>query len=438
MSMIEHFEGMTHEAMYQAVHGPGGMDAAGLRTLQRTWFANYSDLVNLSTFNLMGMNRIFGNGLWQGVSGDAAQAAAQRFSQAANQIGRVFDSVATRLDSLAWSAETVRAAVQPPSTSVAAPDPNNPAESILPGLINPEYDEQTRTAQEQARQAAIRALNSVYTPNFPPSGTGVPAYTTVPQIGGTDSPNTGAGGNTGANGPGNGNPPDDSTATQNPTGSGTGPGRESDSSTNPAGLGLPEGLLPDMSNAATTPANTTPAGVNPNAPTATGSPGPSPNSTSPGGPGGSSSQPGGPGSTQPDTPGTSPVGAGAASTGARGGTGTTAGRMGPMAPGAGARKKDDDEAEHFAPDYLRRVHSEWTEGIASPDGAIGADSAPEYGAGFHSEDMSLDYTAPRPTPASSMDSAPPDPPAPVESAPTPPVTFTGVGPMDPTPEPPAR
>lgn len=458
VSTTEHFEGMTHEAMYQAVHGAanglGGLDAAGLRTLQRIWFDNHSDLVNLSTFNLMGMNRIFGDGLWQGASGEAAQAASQRFSQAANQIGRVFDSVSSRLDSLAWSAETVRTAVQPPPTSTAAPNPDNPAESILPGLINPEFDEQTRTAQEQARQAAIRALNTAYTPTFPPAGTAVPAYTTVPQIAGADGPTTGPASSVSGNAPGDST----QTPTQSPTQ--TGPGNESETSTNPSGFGLPEGLLPDTNNTATTPTSTTPAAVNPNAAATTASPstGLGPNSLGSSAPGGSSSEPGGPGSTRPGVPRTSPVGAAASSSGARGGTSASAGRMGPIAPGAGARKKDETEAEHYAPDYLRRVHSDWTEDLTSPVGDIGADLAPAHDAGF-GQDWGFDDAAPRPNPPARADYTSPEPAvrvtpappvtftgagpmdtspapvAPVESAPASPVTFTGVGPMDTSPEP---
>lgn len=435
VSTTEHFEGMTHQAMYQAVHGAanglGGLDAAGLRTLQRIWFDNHSDLVNLSTFNLMGMNRIFGNGLWQGASGEAAQAASQRFSQAANQIGRVFDSVSSRLDSLAWSAEAVRTAVQPPPTSTAAPNPDNPAESILPGLINPEYDEQTRTAQEQARQAAIRALNTAYTPTFPPAGTGVPAYTTVPQIAGEDGPTTGTGPASSASG----NAPDDNTQTPTQSPTQTGTGNESETSTNPSGFGLPEGLLPDTNNTATTPTSTTPAAVNPNAAATTASPstGPGPNSLGSNGPGGSSSEPGGPGSTRPGVPGTSPVGAAASSSGARGATSASAGRMGPMTPGAGARKKDETEAEHYAPDYLRRVHSDWTEDLTSPVGDIGADLAPAHDAGF-GQDWGFD-DAPRPNPPARADYTSPEPAVPVEPAPAPPVTFTGAGPMDSSPAP---
>ncbi|GAA1643768.1 hypothetical protein GCM10009764_76750 [Nocardia ninae] len=453
VNTIEHFEGMTHEAMYQAVHGPGGMDAAGLRTLQRTWFDSYSELVNLSTFNLMGMNRIFGDGGWQGASGEAAQAASQRFSQAANQIGRVFDSVANRMDALAWSAEAVRTAVQPPPTSVVvAPDPDSPVESILPGLINPEFDEQVRTAREQARQAAIRALNSAYTPTFPPAGTGVPAYTTVPQIAGTDAPNISPSADTGANGPSNvgGDPPD--ADPESPTQSLTGAAPSADPNvpaTNPAGLGLPTGLVPDTNNASTNPASTTPAGLSPNTTTSPGIPGTSPGSpgvgpynSSPGspsgpGPGGlgaPSSLPGGPGSSRPGTPGASPVGAGTPSAGARPGVGTPARQMGaPIAPGAGARRQDD-EAEHSAPDYLRRVQPDWTEGLESPSGTIGADLVPDHDVAFNMNESRHEDAVPNPAPGSGVNSASTDPAPPVDDPQlAPPVTFTGVGPLDSNP-----
>ncbi|MGV9613208.1 hypothetical protein [Nocardia xishanensis] len=378
---IEHFEGMTHEQMYEAVHGPGGMDAAGLRTLQRTWFESYSDLANLSTFNSMGLARIFGNGLWEGASGAAAQAASNRLSAAANQIGRVFDSVANRLDALAWSAEAVRAAVQPPPAAAPPLNPDNQVESILPGLINPEYDDQTRAAQEQARQAVIRALNSAYTPVFPPAGTDVPAYTSVPQIGGTDGPPaTTTSPEIPSHGPGDTAGPKNDAPQQDPNAptptedqpSGT------ESPTTPSGLGIPEGLLPGTGQDTTPSSATTPAGVSaaPTSPTSPGlSPnGPGPGPGSPGTPGlGAPGTPGsGPGAPNSPLPGSAPTSTTTNTSTGRGGTRTPMGPMG--GPAAGTRgKKDDDENTHQSPDYLRQVYSDWTEGLDSPAGVIGAD-----------------------------------------------------------------
>jgi hypothetical protein len=226
----EHFEGMTLETMYAAVHGDGtgkgGLDASGLQTLRRTWFEAFSELANLSTFNLMGLNRVFGNGGWQGVSGSAAQSASQQYSAVANQVGRVFETMSQRLDSLAWAAEAVRIAVPaPPSSVVDGLDPDNPAQSVLPGLINPEYSDQVDNAREEARQAAIRALNSVYKETFPPAGSGVPTYATVPQIGADGDPgiigaNNGTGTRHTGTGPGTSEDPsgaDSATAPQNAT-----------------------------------------------------------------------------------------------------------------------------------------------------------------------------------------------------------------------------
>ncbi|WP_280257699.1 hypothetical protein [Nocardia abscessus] len=378
---IEHFEGMTHEQMYEAVHGPGGMDAAGLRTLQRTWFESYSDLVNLSTFNSMGLARIFGNGLWEGASGTAAQAASNRLSAAANQIGRVFDSVANRLDALAWSAEAVRAAVQPPPAAAPPLNPDNQVESILPGLINPEYDDQTRAAQEQARQAVIRALNSAYTPVFPPAGTDVPAYTSVPQIGGTDGPPaTTTSPEIPSHGPGDTAGPNSGTPQQVPNAPIPTEDEPSgiESPTMPSGLGIPEGLLPGIGQDTTPSSATTPAGVSA-APTSPTSPGLSPNGPGPGP--GSPSTPGlgapgtlgsGPSAPNSPLPGSAPTSTTTNTSTGRGGTRTPMGPMG--GPAAGTRgKKDDDENIHQSPDYLRQVYADWTEGLDSPAGVIGAD-----------------------------------------------------------------
>jgi hypothetical protein len=49
--------------------------------------------------------------------------------------------------------------------------------------------------------------------------------------------------------------------------------------------------------------------------------------------------------------------------------------MTPMGPGAAANRRQEDDDEHSAPDYLRRVYDEWTEGLAHPEGVIGADPA---------------------------------------------------------------
>ncbi|WP_280448010.1 hypothetical protein [Nocardia cyriacigeorgica] len=396
VSTLEHFEGMTHAAMYQAVHGPGGVDAAGMRTLQRVWQQCSSDLLNLTMFNLMGLNRIFGSGDWQGESTNAAEAAAMQFGNAANQIGQVFSSVSARLDALAWAAEAVRTAVQPPPASTnPLPDPDNRDESAAPGLISPEYADSDRAARELARQEAVRVMNTLYKPNFPPAGSGVPSYVEVPQIGGGDgSPSGPSSGR--PNGPGGsgGTPPGGDTGQP---GAGVPPGQtppepgQGQPKTGleglgiPEGLGLPEGLLPGTDS--TTAASTTAPGLGPNATS-------SPHSAGLGssGPGGSGpgmdgsdragrslADGGGPGSSRPGAPGAGAgLAPGAAGAGARPGAGGRGMPMAPMAPGGRRDSNSENESEHSAPDYLRGVSDEWTEGLGSPVGVIGEGLEPEF------------------------------------------------------------
>jgi hypothetical protein len=376
VTTVEHFEGMTHQALYQAVHGEGGMDAVGLRTLQQVWRENYSDLLNLTMFNRLGLNQIFSDGLWTGAASDAAQVASERYAMAANQIGQVFASVADRLDALAWSAEAVRAAVQPPpGTTVLYADPDDPSQSVLPGLVNPEFSDQDRVARELARQEAVRALNNIYKPTYPPAGSGVPTYVSVPQIAG-DVPGAPGGNSPGA--PGSpvttSTTPPGGPASPEAPGEATSPAGDTPTGLDPSQLGALEGLLPETGETPQDPAATTTAGVTPSTTTMPGSPGlgtPAPTVDSPDQPGRTVNSPSGPGA-----PGTSTTQPGAMATGARGASPVGRSPMTPMAPGAAANRRQEDDNEHTAPDYLRRVYDEWTEGLAHPAGVIGAD--PEF------------------------------------------------------------
>lgn len=410
VNTLEHFQGMTHQEMYQAVHGPGGMDVAGLRTLQRVWFESCSEISNLTTFNQMAVTRIFGNGLWDGAGGDAARVASEKFTQVANQVARVFDSVANRLDSLAWTAEAVRTAVQPPPLqATTSPDPDNVEESLLPGLVNPAFEDQSRLAQEEARQAVISTLETVYKPAFPPAGTGVPTFAEVPQIGGSGNPTEVPGG-TPPSGPGPGTdvPAPDQNRPEGPTPTPEQP-------TTPAALD-DDGSQSNPSTApgdrsSTTPTNgsddtsTTSAAAN-SAPAVPGAPGPlnSGPGASPGGPG-----PGVPGVPGPGYPTGGLPGSGVGNTGGLSGSaaaGLSRGAhgvpMGPMAPGATGRRRDDQgDDEHHSPDYLRRVHDDWLAGAITPPGTIGAD----YG-------FSTDYDTEIENPPTAFTRMPPPAPAP--------------------------
>ncbi|MCP2320925.1 hypothetical protein APR12_006315 [Nocardia amikacinitolerans] len=381
----DHFEGMTHEQLYAAVHGEGGLDPAGLQTLRRVWIDSYSDLVNISTVTLgMGMSRIFGNGLWKGASADAAQVASEQFKRVTNQVGQVFNSVGNRLDAAAWAAEAVRLAVQAPPASVTdvTPDPDNQIESILPGLINPAFADQVATERERARQEAIQALNTVYKGSIPPQGSGVPSYADVPQSTGdngvpptSDRPVS--------SGPGTNSPTENGPQPQDPATPGNGPDDTTPASSAPTAT-TPSGLAgqPPTTNTSPATTSTTPSAMNtgPGGPSLT-SPGPRLGDGS-NGPGNTGPRPGGPGSSIPGLPGSGLPGVNSPNTtgpGARGGMGARAGMggsMGPTAPGAGAQRRKEDESEHRAPDYLRRVHSDWTDNLEVPVGVVGDDQVP--------------------------------------------------------------
>ncbi|MDO3645676.1 hypothetical protein [Nocardia mangyaensis] len=382
----DRFEAWSHQAIYDAVNGLGGMDVNGLQTLRKAWFDAYSELANLSTFNQLGVNRVLSHGAWAGASGDAAREASATFGKAANQVAQVFSAMADRMDAVAWAAEATRTAVPAPVSASNTLNPDDPLSSIIPGLANPETVTQSREQAEEARLAVVAAMNQIYKPSFPPSGSGVPSYTNVASVLTTgDTPVTGTSG----------------------AGSGINGGSGSPSAATPSGAGAPatdiptgsatEALAstptdPASSNGDTTsaasmvPTTTTPTTTNPvvSAPAA---------QTSPSGLAAGQAGVGGLGVARPvsglggrqgtPSPGKSVAGPSANPGGSSGlGAGTTpgaraggAGAFGPMMPGGASRRKEDD-AEHQTPEYLRRVHADWTAGISTSNGVIGSDGLP--------------------------------------------------------------
>ncbi|GGK40660.1 hypothetical protein [Nocardia camponoti] len=382
VASADRFQGYSADQIVAAVHGSGGLDPAGILGHAKTWREVYSGLVNLGSFNLIGMNRIFNSGQWQGATADAGQAATERFAKLVQEVGLVCESVFNRIEAVGWAAETVKVAIQQsPAVTTGAIDPDNPTQSILPGLSNPETDEKNRNAEKERRDAMIRALDSMYTPVFPPSGAGVPAFLEVAAAGGPGGQPAGPGAN--GDGGGSGVP----NAGQKPAST---PEQPTALTGTPADTNAPKNTDTKQDSTpsdapATTPAETTPASTQPGATTPGSSPAvPGGQSSAPGGgsPGGSPGLggtigaptagraiPGGAGA-----PGATPVGATSS-----GGRGAADGRsMMPGMPGAAGRGANrDDESEHYAPDYLRGVHPDWTDGIVAYSGVIGgeADSA---------------------------------------------------------------
>jgi hypothetical protein len=387
----DRFQSMTLDQLIKAVHGEGGLDPAGLQGQAGVWRESSSSVLNLSTFNLLGMTRLFNEGQWQGATADAGQAATEGFAQALNEIGQVLGSVGARVEAVGYAAEAVKLAVQPRQISTGALDPDDPVQSILPGLSNPATDEQNRAADAAARDAAILALDTTYTPVFPPSGAGVPAYADMLVIGGDPgAADPGAGGSNGQNsglGANQGTPETGDPAPTVPAPTDTEDSSQSSeqSSSDDASSGQ------DSGDAATDPSSTAPAGTDAAA-AQTGSP--STGGPSSGGPGSGSPSSGSPGSGSPGaggsggsagggagavlgravpgvgTPTTGPGIAAASGVGA--GSGARNGMM-PGMGGAGRGGNREEPNEHYAPDYLRGVHPDWTDGILTYDGVLGGE-----------------------------------------------------------------
>ncbi|MEV6278579.1 hypothetical protein [Nocardia sp. NPDC051832] len=368
----EAFRSMTHQEIYDAVQK---LDASKMSGLQDMWL-KFSQLSATFTMQSIYLTKAT-DGRWEGSAADAAAAASKALTAAGDKLGKTGLSVASRLESVYYSTLALQAAVPAPPASTT-PDPDNPEQSVLPGLTNGEHSRSETDAAVQARLAAIAAMETTYVPNIPPAGNQVPAFQAAPELTGNGNPNNLLNGNPNTGQP-NSNP-----ANQNPQSPAekpdeTTPANNKAPTTNPSNSGAPDSTTP----ASTSPASTAAPASNapgPNAP-ATNAPtqNPAPGSTSPGIPG----SPGTPGAGKPATPGlgtTRPVAPGAGAPGAGvGNTSSAAGKAsqravpmgGPMAGRPAGGRKDDDENTRGIPDYLVRQQSEWTEGIETPVDVIG-------------------------------------------------------------------
>lgn len=427
---FEHFDGMSHQAMYDGVHGATGLDPAGLQSARTEWHGAYSELVNASTFAKLGIARVFDSGALQGASSAAGQAAAELLLNAVQEMGRVVGSVTDRLDAASWAAEALRLAVGPPPGDVTLrPDPDNPAESVLPGLPNGEFVQTSDAAAEQERLAAAAVLNRTYKGEFLPQSAQVPAFIAAPDsasAGPAGAPNS-AGAPNGSGGPQAGVPevqspeapstPDSGVPTESMPSLDT-------SAVTAAGTDLAQSLL----------AGTSPAGVT-TAPSGTGaaptleSPTTASRPSTPLGSGGIGGALGGmpnlqAGGSVPGSPtaGKAPVSGGvpgsAAGSGRGAGSGRPMGSGGSMAPGGAGRGKGkaEDDAERYSPEYLRRVDPEWTSSLPLvPVPVIGEDGVTRPDSSFTSSLDSLPPTPPPVVPPVSPQHAEP-PPVPVADA----------------------
>ncbi|WP_225730482.1 MULTISPECIES: hypothetical protein [unclassified Nocardia] len=424
-------ETMTHQQIYDAAHG---IDKEALWKLVTTWAKSSVSITSLFQMHRIGIERAL-QGRWEGASSDAAQQAITRFARAGEQIGDVGQSVGMRLDSMYYAASALAVAVPPPATATA-PNPDNPSDSVLPGLTSGEKDRADTTAALAARNQAIDAVNRIYLPIFPPAGENVPALNPPPNVGSGDpstdtgSPYTQTGYPTGTGTDAHSKQPGDPSAPgqQDPnTPARTDPASTStptspSSTANPVETGKLDTAptsTPGPTNTSTTPTSvTTGPGDRPirrDGPNDRGprigdrdQPGLRPGTDRPGSP--LIGQPGQPG--QPVQPG-APVGANAAAA-ARAAGASTSRSTSPMAPGAPGRRKDDDERTRGVPDYLKRVQPELADLPPMLEGAIGGDHATWQPESETRVSWDSAYTDVQPSSARSGEVAAPRPRTPLE------------------------
>ncbi|WP_446223013.1 hypothetical protein ACTWPB_25265 [Nocardia sp. IBHARD005] len=394
---VDQFGSMSHQQIYDAVHGgQGGMDVAGLQTIRGVWQSATTHLSTGAQTAWTEIDRLFSDGEWAGESGTAAQSASRRLLKTIDSMSQVFAAVDARVDGLACAAETIRAAVSAPMPEWGGSDPDDPLSQILPGLVNPVTATDERVKTDQATVAVREAMTQLYTPNYPPAGTGVPAYPTVQSIGGdgatagtsgqggtTLSPNRAApSGNEGTQDTTTPQPADEnSTAIGDSAGTGT--GDETDTGTDSSATGGDESAgQNDSTQTSAAGLGTNTGGDSSASPNATGNATPRTSGGIPTGalggvgagvpglggaaPGRGAAIPGQPGAL---STGSAPGGASGSASGGRLGGGP----MGPMMPGAGQRKGGPNDEEHSSPEYLRRVHDDWVDGIIGISPVIGYD-----------------------------------------------------------------
>ncbi|MQY24373.1 hypothetical protein NRB20_75080 [Nocardia sp. RB20] len=332
-SVVEAFVSMSHQDILNAVNDmkPGTMHSSA-----EAWRKTADALM----FNTMGLTskvqKTLSDG-WEGVTAEAISSATRRFTDQMTDVHNLTQSVAFRIESAAYGAETVKGAV--PSI------PTAPGKPAVPGAENPAAVIGHLTAASDAEQAARLAMTQYYVPSYQPAGQQIPVYV----------PPTGPYGATGPTLPGVSKPHSATGPGPQPS-SGTKPTKNSDPTAgqqNNAEHKNPSNTDPSASNNSaqrdtsptthTDPDATSTAGVNPSTTTQDSAP----NWTGPGaGLGSESSTPGpnAPGRSVPGTPGTIGTLAGATAAASRPATtpGTSA-MPGMAAPG---KDKKNDEKEH--------------------------------------------------------------------------------------------
>ncbi|WP_052314104.1 PPE domain-containing protein [Nocardia thailandica] len=307
---------------------------------------------------------------WSGSAADSALASVKSYLGDVHKVDQAASLIANKMEEAYTGFQQVYYQVPQPSEGrsggILASGVNIVANSVLPGaggvtgwFISGTDERRAQNAENKANEI----MQTVYRPVALQADTKVPKVPlpVTPQAkpNGEIPDNDGDGNGNGSGNP-NGTTPNGTNPNTNPASTTENPAtttenpddtttddNDDDTSTNPSST-TPQSTTPETTNP-TTPNGTNPAGTNPAGTNPTGSGGPGSGSPGSGTPGAGKSIPG--------TGQQNPTAAGAGTTAAAGTARSGMSGMGGMgAPGRGGGK--EDESEHNAPDWLRRVYEE--------------------------------------------------------------------------------
>ena len=346
-SVIEAFVSMSHRDILKGVDD---MNPGALHILAEAWRKTADSLM----FNTTGLTAKVQKSLsesWEGVTAEAISSATRRFANQMTDMHNVTQSVASRIESAAYGAETVKGAV--PSI------PTSPGKPAVPGAENPAAVIGQLTAASDAEQEARQVMLQYYVPTYQPAGQQVPVY--IPPAGpgdatGPTSPEINKRGSATESGP-----HASAVAETKPSESANPTARQqknteqnAQSSTGPSASSNSQraDTSPTANTASTDPNATTTAGVNPSSTTQDSAP----NWTSTGsglGSGGESGTPvpNGPGRSVPGTPGSPNTVAGVAAAAASR-TSTTPSASGMPGMGVPGKERKDGKEHKGRPELL--------------------------------------------------------------------------------------
>ncbi|MFE2961722.1 hypothetical protein [Nocardia tengchongensis] len=155
---LEHFPSLTHRQIHDRVQA---MRPGDLHTAADTWISIADSIFGALTTLHATVQTALTNGM-SGHLADAATTAARRLVQDATDTAEITHSTGHRIIATAYAAEALRKSVPPPKIDGPAAD------------------------RDEQYHLALAALDSNYTPIYPPAGAGIPAYFTVMTPGGAD------------------------------------------------------------------------------------------------------------------------------------------------------------------------------------------------------------------------------------------------------------